>query len=139
MFVLHAGHVHRSITHFMIAYVNSYSLQSVAFCKSVWRQFSLRNSIKVINFTAFLNLFTMHIRRLLWIPRHKGQPTALILLLQVGVHGTTTVHENLDWCEDKWTHRIKASSNLDRMILSDTTWFWVWFLILVLIYWLVMM
>ena len=29
--------------------------------------------------------------------------------------------ENLDWCEDKWIHRIKASINLDRMILPDTS------------------
>jgi len=27
--------------------------------------------------------------------------------------------DNLDWCEDKWMHRIKASINLDRMILLD--------------------
>jgi len=29
--------------------------------------------------------------------------------------------ENLDWCEDKWIHWIKASINLDRMILPDTS------------------
>jgi len=27
--------------------------------------------------------------------------------------------ENLGCCEDKWMHRIKASINLDRMILPD--------------------
>jgi len=27
--------------------------------------------------------------------------------------------ENLDWCEDKWMHRIKALINLDRMIFPD--------------------
>jgi len=30
-----------------------------------------------------------------------------------------TTCENLDWCEDKLMHRIKASINLKVMILSD--------------------
>ena len=37
--------------------------------------------------------------------------------------------ENLDWCEDKRIHRVKASINLDRMILPDIRWFQVLFLI----------